>query len=78
MNDNTLTISSLVSSVTMHLLLFVYCSLAWIEMRMILVFLLHTFDLIALAEESKDWIESQRIFFLWEKLPLRVQISAAE
>jgi len=46
-------------------------------MRMIMVFLLRKLDLIALAEESKGWIERQRIFFLWEKLPLLVQISAA-
>jgi cytochrome P450 len=52
------------------------CSLAWIEMRMIVVHLLRAFDLVGLEYESRDWIERQRIFFLWEKLPLRVRISA--
>jgi cytochrome P450 len=51
-----------------------YRSLAWIEMRMIVVALLREFDLVALAQDSTDWIERQRIFFLWERLPLRVRI----
>lgn len=54
------------------------CSLAWIEMRMIVVFLLRTFDLVALARESEGWIERQRIFFLWEKLPLVVQVKVGD
>jgi len=54
------------------------CSLAWIEMRMIVVSLLCTFDLVALAQGSADWIERQRIFFLWEKLPLVVQMKAGD
>jgi hypothetical protein len=45
-------------------------------MRMIVVHLLRAFDLVGLEYESRDWIERQRIFFLWEKLPLRVRISA--
>jgi len=49
-------------------------SLAWIEMRMIVVALLRTFDLVALGRESEDWIERQRVYFLWERLPLHVQI----
>jgi len=44
-------------------------------MRMIVVSLLLTFDLVALEPESADWIERQKIFFLWEKLPLYVQLS---
>jgi hypothetical protein len=47
-------------------------------MRMILVFLLSAFDLVALAPESVGWIERQRIFFLWEKLALRVRIAAVD
>lgn len=45
-------------------------------MRMIVVALLREFDLVALGEESRDWIERQRIFFLWEKLPLHVRIQS--
>jgi hypothetical protein len=41
---------------------------------MIVVALLREFDLVALAQDSTDWIERQRIFFLWERLPLRVRI----
>jgi cytochrome P450 len=51
-----------------------YRSLAWIEMRMTVVALLREFDLVALAQDSTDWIERQRIFFLWERLPLGVRI----
>lgn len=47
-------------------------------MRMIVVSLLCTFDLVALAQGSADWIERQRIFFLWEKLPLVVQMKAGD
>ena len=53
------------------------CSLAWIEMRVIVVSLLRAFDLVVLGRKSEDWIERQRIFFLWERLPLHVQISVA-
>jgi hypothetical protein len=55
-----------------------HCSLAWIEMRMIVVHLLRAFDLVGLEDESRNWIERQRIFFLWEKLPLRVRIEAVD
>jgi hypothetical protein len=43
-------------------------------MRIIVVALLREFDLVALGQESEDWIERQRVFFLWERLPLHVQI----
>jgi hypothetical protein len=39
---------------------------------------LRAFDLVELGDESRDWIERQKIFFLWEKLPLRVRISAVD
>jgi hypothetical protein len=45
-------------------------------MRIIVVALLREFDLVALGQESEDWIERQRVFFLWERLPLHVQIRA--
>ena len=49
-------------------------SLAWIEMRMVLASLLLNFDLLELQPCSRDWIDRQKIFFLWEKLPLNIQI----
>lgn len=49
-------------------------SLAWIEMRVILAYLLYNFDLIEVESSSRDWIERQKIFFLWEKTPLNVRI----
>jgi hypothetical protein len=45
-------------------------------MRMIVVHLLRAFDLVGLDDGSQDWIERQRVFFLWEKLPLWVRIAA--
>lgn len=48
--------------------------MALIEMRMILSHLIHAFDLVELQLDSENWIERQKIFFLWEKLPLLVRI----
>ena len=47
-------------------------------MRMIVVHLLRAFDLVGLDDGSRDWIERQRVFFLWEKLPLWVRIAAVD
>jgi hypothetical protein len=49
-------------------------------MRTITASLLRSFDLVALAEGNSgaDWIEGQRVFFLWEKVPLHVRISPAQ
>lgn len=49
------------------------CSLAWVEMRLILGRLLWNFDL-ALAPECSHWIERQKVFQVWEKTPLMVRI----
>jgi cytochrome P450 len=49
-------------------------SLAWIEMRMVLASLLFNFDLLEVQSDSRDWIDRQKIFFLWEKLPLNIRI----
>lgn len=48
--------------------------MAWIEMRMVLAHLVYAFDLVELEHSSEDWIDRQKIFFLWEKLPLHVKI----
>ena len=49
-------------------------SLACIEMRMVLASLVFEFDLLEVEPDSRDWIDRQKIFFLWEKLPLNVRI----
>jgi hypothetical protein len=48
-------------------------SLAWAEMRMILAHMLWHFDL-ELHPASKDWIEKQKVFMLWQKPDLIVKI----
>lgn len=42
---------------------------------MILSYLLWNFDLIGIEPGSENWIGKQKIFFLWEKQPLKIQIS---
>jgi hypothetical protein len=44
-----------------------------INMRLILARLLYRFD-IQLANEAQDWIAEQKIFTIWEKIPLMVYI----
>lgn len=48
-------------------------SLAYAEMRMILARVIYNFDL-EIAEESRGWMEKQRIFLFWEKGPLHVHL----
>lgn len=50
------------------------CSLAYIEMRIILARVLWNFDL-RLAEQSRDWLGRQKIYLLWEKSPLYVYMT---
>lgn len=49
-------------------------SLAYAEMRLIMVKLLWTFD-VELVEPEKDWMVEQRVFALWEKPPLQVKLT---
>ncbi|KAF7186829.1 Cytochrome P450 monooxygenase [Pseudocercospora fuligena] len=51
-------------------------NLAWHEMRLILATTLLCFDL-ELCEESKDWAD-QKIFTLWEKVPLMCRLTPAK
>ncbi|WPH03317.1 cytochrome P450 [Acrodontium crateriforme] len=48
-------------------------NLAWHEMRMLLATMVIHFDL-ALSKESESWNE-QRVFILWEKVPLMCSLS---
>lgn len=43
-------------------------------MRMVLASLLFEFDLLEVEPSSRDWIDRQKIFFLWQKLPLNIRI----
>ena len=45
-------------------------------MRLILARIIFNFDL-KLADDSKDWMRKQKIFFLWEKGPLNVYLEPA-
>lgn len=48
-------------------------SLAIVELRLVLARLLWNFDL-ELMPESEEWIERQKVYFLWEKIPLMVKL----
>ncbi|USW46711.1 Putative cytochrome P450 [Septoria linicola] len=50
-------------------------NLAWHEMRLILATTLFNFDL-KLCEESKKWTD-QKVYTLWEKIPLMVTLAPA-
>ena len=50
------------------------CSLAYTEMRLILARVIYNFRM-ELDGESKDWIERQKIYGLWEKVPLKVRLT---
>lgn len=51
-------------------------SLAYILTRMTLARLIFHFDL-SLANDSKDWIDRQKIYFLWQRMPLNVYLTEA-
>ncbi|KAK1690189.1 cytochrome P450 [Colletotrichum godetiae] len=51
-------------------------NLAYVEMRIMLARLLWNFDIV-LAEDSKAWMETQKIYTLWEKGPLNVYLKPA-
>ncbi|KAM3420686.1 hypothetical protein BST61_g3940 [Cercospora zeina] len=51
-------------------------NLAWHEMRLILATTLYNFDL-HLCEESENWTD-QKVYTLWEKIPLWVRLSPAQ
>ncbi|KAH8647387.1 putative cytochrome P450 [Xylariales sp. PMI_506] len=49
-------------------------NLAYAEMRLILARIIFDFDL-KLADDSKEWIERQKSFMLWDRLPLNVYLT---
>jgi cytochrome P450 len=48
--------------------------MAYHEMRLLIAKVLYNCDL-ELCDESRDWIERQKVFILWEKLPLMVKVT---
>ncbi|KAI0391131.1 isotrichodermin C-15 hydroxylase [Xylariaceae sp. FL0594] len=50
-------------------------NLAWAEMRLMLAHLVWNFDLLGIEPDSQEWIERQKIYSLWEKLPLNIRIT---
>lgn len=52
------------------------CSLAYAEMRLILARIIFHFDL-KLADSTR-WIERQREFGLWDRIPLNVYLTPAK
>lgn len=49
-------------------------SLGVAEMRLILARLLYGFDM-KLAEDSKDWLDDQKIYLFWRKDALNVHLT---
>lgn len=49
-------------------------NLAYAEMRLILARIIFDFDL-KLADDSKNWIERQKAFPLWDRVPLNVYVT---
>ncbi|KAK8080401.1 hypothetical protein PG997_008219 [Apiospora hydei] len=49
-------------------------NLAYAEMRLILAKIIFNFDL-HLADDSKDWLDRQGVYFLWEKPALHVHLT---
>jgi hypothetical protein len=44
------------------------------EIRLLLAKVLYNFDL-ELCEESREWIERQKVYALWVKVPLMVRVT---
>lgn len=55
------------------LTLFDIYSLAYAEMRLVLARIVYDFDM-KLAEGNGRWIERQRVFGLWDRIPLMVNL----
>jgi hypothetical protein len=52
-------------------------SLAYAEMRLILAKVLFSFDL-RLRDASRDWMRGQKLFTLWEKPSLMVDLEPVQ
>jgi cytochrome P450 len=51
-------------------------SLAYVEMRLILASIIYMFDM-KLAPDSERWIERQKNFNVWDRIPLNVYLVPA-
>ena len=55
-------------------MLIILCSLAYVEMRIVLARLLWNFDLTRLAPSCEDWA-NQNVYLFWDKPELLVQLT---
>jgi averantin hydroxylase len=53
-------------------------NLAYAEMRLILTRVCWNFDMKLDGERCGNWIRDQKIYFLWEKPPLWIKLTAVE
>jgi averantin hydroxylase len=53
-------------------------NLAYAEMRLILAKVLWNFDLELDEQRCGEWMKCQKIYFLWEKPPLWVKLTAVK
>lgn len=49
-------------------------SLAYAEMRLILARVIFNFDM-QIAEDSKGWMERQKVYLFWQKEPLNIHLT---
>lgn len=49
-------------------------SLAYTEMRLVLARVIFNFDL-RLADDSRGWIERQKVYNMWQRAPLNVYLT---
>lgn len=52
-------------------------SLAFVEMRLVLASIIYNFDL-KLSGDSQRWIERQKNFNVWDRVPLNVYLTLVE
>ena len=52
-------------------------SLAFAEMRLVLAKIIFNFDL-KLADDSYNWIERQKNYNVWDRIPLNVSLTPVE
>jgi hypothetical protein len=52
-------------------------SLAFAEMRLTMSRIIWNFDL-ELQDDSRNWLEEQRTFTLWQKEPLNIKFTAVK
>jgi hypothetical protein len=59
------------------LLMFLWYSLAYAEMRLVVAKVLFSFDL-ELVDKTQDWFSGQKVFSVWEKPSLMVKVTPVQ